>query len=646
MDGGECLYSVKMRASKNGRHVSGAERIVEQEAVGGVVQALTERALHHGLGQADFINLKLEQVRADELLTLPALPVTEAPASTVEEAYEIMRRLLAEAGVQEAAGLVELVRSVQPMRGAVLYDVASGRRLEPDPERGIRVTYMDAVNSSAPADGKNHFQEAVVLATKVVSAPGILAELCVSDDPDYVVGYIASKKHGYVRLWPLKEPGDRHGGRVFVYDSRLAKAEETIAFLEKQRVLVEGVPQARSCAGRDVVGAAAAAPESGYAAALDELRSANLYRQLRTMESEQAKRVQLQGRSMLLLSSNSYLDLASEPQVKQAAAAAALEWGAGSGGSRLTTGSMLLHEQLEAELARFKQTEAALLFNTGYMANVGAISALVGKNGCIFSDEYNHASIIDGCRLSGGRIVVYRHNDMADLESKLRRYACGGSLIVSDAVFSMDGDIVNLPELTRLGKKYGVLTMIDEAHATGVIGASGRGAAEHFGACCQPDITMGTLSKALGSEGGFVCAGRVIVDYLINRARSFIFSTAQCPAALGAALASLRLLQTAAGQERVRALQRNTEYFCRCLREQGVEAASPTAIVPVMIGGEEKALRTAQYLQEAGILIPAIRYPTVPKGTARLRAALMATHTQEELALAAQAVAAAIRDCG
>ena len=637
------LYSVKMRASKDGRHVSGAERIVGQEDIGGVVQALAQRALQHGLGRADFINLKLEEVQKEELLTLPALPVSQEPADTVEEAYAIMRARLAEVGVKEADALVELVRSVHPMRGAVLYDVATGRRVEPDRQRGIRVTYMDAANNTAPANGKNHFHEAVVLATKVVNAPGILAELCVSDDPDYVVGYIASKKHGYVRLMPLKKIGDRHGGRVFVYDSRLAKIEDTIAFLEKKRVLVENVPQARSRAGCDIVGSGAEArPQEQYEAELARLRNQKLYRSLRTMESEQAKYVRLQGEKTLMLASNSYLDLAADARVKQAAADAALQWGAGSGGSRLTTGNTGLHEQLEQELARFKQTEAALLFNTGYMANVGVISALVHKGGCIFSDEYNHASIIDGCRLSGGKIIVYRHNDMADLEDKLRRYPCDNGLIVSDAVFSMDGDIVNLPELVRLGKKYSVLTMIDEAHATGVIGASGRGAAEHFG-CCPPDIIMGTLSKALGSEGGFVCADRGIIDYLLNKARSYIFSTAQCPAALGAALAGLRILQ--AEPQRVQRLQHNVEIFCRCLKEQDVDAASPTAIIPIMIGDEEKALRVAQQLAERHILIPAIRYPTVAKGTARLRAALMATHTPEELQEAARQIAQVIKSC-
>lgn len=627
------LYSIKMRASKENHHVSGAERIIPQTAIAEAVGNLTERALHHGLGRADFINIKMEQVEPKQLQYLDALPVSTRPAPTIEESYAIMEEILLEMGLTtlEAAKLIKLVRNVHPMRGAVLYDIAADKRLEPDKERGIRVTYMDADAATTSTSGKNHFREAIVLATKVVHAPGVLGELCISDDPDYVTGYISSLKHGYVRLTPLKEKGDRHGGRVFIFDSRKATAQEAIDFLEKQKVLVRGLP---------VEHPVIPDPLEAFSKELEQLKANKLYRSMKVMESAPSKYVQLQGKQVLLLSSNSYLDLAAEPVVKQAAADAALQWGAGSGGSRLTTGTTSLHNELEKALARFKHTEAALLFNTGYMANVGIISALADHDSVIFSDEYNHASIIDGCRLAKSRIVVYKHNDMEDLEAKILATPCNKGIIVSDAVFSMDGDIADLPRLVKLGKKYHLLTMVDEAHATGVIGKTGHGIVEHFGYSSMPDIIMGTLSKALGAEGGFVCGKQVLIDYLLNKARSFIFSTSQSPATLGAALKTLELLE--ARPQLAERLQYNVKYFCAQLQKAGVQATSPTAIIPIIIGDEGTALHVAEELLAHGCLVPAIRYPTVPKGTARLRVALMSSHTEEELAHTAKLIAEAI----
>lgn len=622
------MYSIKMRASKNNRHISGAEKIIPAADVAKAVNTLTDRALHHALGQADFVNLKIEAVNDGELLHLPALPVTASPAASVEESFSMMRQLLLQLKISEPDTIIDMLRQARPMRGAVLYDVATRSRLELDQERGIRVTYMDAAQSCLD-NSKNHFREALVLATKVANTPGMLAEICISDDPDYVTGYLASSRHGYIRLSPLKTAGDCHGGRIFIFDSSKADPQAAITFLEKQKVLVDGIP--------------AAAPVDIHTELknkLQQLQQENLYRSMRIMDSQQSSHVHTGGREMLLLSSNSYLDLAAAPEVKQAAAQAALTWGAGSGGSRLTTGTMRLHEELENALASFKHTEAALLFNTGYMANLGIISAFADKESVIFSDEYNHASIIDGCRLSGAKIIVYKHNDMEDLENKLQQTAYRKGLIVSDAVFSMDGDIADLPQLTELGKRYGLLTMVDEAHATGVIGAAGKGIAEYYNYSCQADITMGTLSKALGSEGSFVCADQLFIDYLANKARSFIFSTSQCPAALGAALKSLQLLE--AQPEMVQRLQHNIRFFCRCLQEKGIAADSETAIIPIIIGDEAVALNISQELYEQGILIPAIRYPTVAKGAARLRAALMSTHTDAELRQAAKAIGAAV----
>lgn len=625
------LYSIKMRASKGEKHVSGAERILESTEIAKATSRLTERALHHSLGQADFINLKIEALDPDHVRYLDALPVSTKPCDTIEESFQLMEELLKDLGISAPESLVKLLQDIYPMRGAVLYDVATQQRLEPDKNRGIRVTYMDSTEAATDSSSKNHFREALVLATKVISTPGMLAELCMSDDPEYVTGYIASRKHGYVRLTPLKKLGDPHGGRIFIFDSRLAAVETAIHYLEKEPVLVKGLPLEKP---------ATADPEAFYAAQLAELKSQQLYRSMRTMTSEQARHSTVNNKPMLLMSSNSYLDLAADPRVKEAAVQAALQWGAGSGGSRLTTGNTLLAEQLEKRLAKLKNKEACVLFNTGYMANLGIISALADKETVIFSDETNHASIIDGARLSKGKIVVYKHNDMADLERKIAQTPCSRGLIVSDAVFSMDGDILNLPEYVALGKKYHLLTIVDEAHATGVIGATGKGIVEHFHNQYEPDIIMGTLSKSLGAEGGFACASRTIVEYLLNKARSFIFSTAQCAPALGAALKALDILESE--PERVQALQHNVAYFCQCLKDLHIEAASPTAIIPVLIGDEGKAMQVAKYLEEKGVLIPAIRYPTVPKNTARLRVALMATHTEEELKHTAELIREAI----
>ena len=352
----------------------------------------------------------------------------------------------------------------------------------------------------------------------------------------------------------------------------------------------------------------------------------------------------------ILLASNSYLDLANIDELKQAMAQAVLEWGTGSGGARLTTGNKTPHQELEEFIAKFKGEESAITFNTGYMANVGTISALCGKNDFIFSDELNHASIIDGIRLSRAKCFVYKHNDMADLQriileaDKSRADSASQAprkLIVTDAVFSMDGDLANLPELLRIAKENDCLLMIDEAHATGVLGKTGRGLAEHYG-CAHADVTVGTLSKAVAAEGGFVAGPKQLTEFLKNKSRSFIFTTAMAPAVAAGACNNLRYID--AHPERVQNLRDNVKFFCEALQREGVKVElSPSAIVPIVIGDEAKAMQISAKLQEQGILIPAIRYPTVAKGQARLRASLMATHTREQLQIAATTIAQIIK---
>ena len=404
--------------------------------------------------------------------------------------------------------------------------------------------------------------------------------------------------------------------------------------------------------------------------ALEAARANNTYRTMRLMESPESSRVKIRmpdgaSQEQILLASNSYLDLANIDELKQAMAQAVLEWGTGSGGARLTTGNKTPHQELEEFIAKFKGEESAITFNTGYMANVGTISALCGKNDFIFSDELNHASIIDGIRLSRAKCFVYKHNDMADLkrvilaakaefstrETPTENAAINATskqdarpfrgLIVTDAVFSMDGDLANLPELLRIARESECLLMIDEAHATGVLGKTGRGLAEHYG-CAHADVTIGTLSKAVAAEGGFVAGKQQLIDFLRNKARSFIFTTAMAPAVAAAANANLKYID--AHPERVQNLRDNVKFFCDALRREGVIVVqSPSAIVPIVIGDEARALKISAALQDAGILIPAIRYPTVAKGQARLRASLMATHTHEQLQTAASVISQIIK---
>ena len=389
--------------------------------------------------------------------------------------------------------------------------------------------------------------------------------------------------------------------------------------------------------------------------ALEAARANNTYRTLRHISSPEASHVTIAGKDTVLLASNSYLDLANVSELKQAMADAVLEWGTGSGGARLTTGNKTPHDELEEFIAKFKGEEAAIAFNTGYMANVGTISALCGKNDFIFSDELNHASIIDGIRLSRAKCFVYKHNDMADLEraieaakaefcarEKFAENAVSNfrGLIVTDAVFSMDGDLANLPELLRIARARDCLLMIDEAHATGVLGRTGRGLAEHYN-CEHADVTVGTLSKAVAAEGGFVAGSKQLIEFLKNKSRSFIFTTAMAPAVAAAALRNLQFID--AHPERVQQLCDNVKFFCDALRLHGLQVPqTESAIIPIIIGDEAKALRISETLQNEGVLIPAIRYPTVAKGQARLRASLMATHTKEELEFAAAKIAEAI----
>jgi 8-amino-7-oxononanoate synthase len=363
---------------------------------------------------------------------------------------------------------------------------------------------------------------------------------------------------------------------------------------------------------------------------LKQIKKNGLYRQMRYLQSPQGPHVQINGTDYLLLSSNNYLGLCGDSRLKQAAVEAMGKYGVGSGGSRLTTGSYEIHRQLEEDIAVFKGTEAALVFNTGYMANVGTISSIADKDWVIFSDRLNHASIIDGSRLSGAQTVIYDHCNMADLEKKAAATKGRQALIITDSLFSVDGDIAPLPDIVGIARKYDIMTMVDEAHATGVMGSSGGGVADYFGLSAEIDIQMGTLSKALASEGGFIAGERCLIDYLLNQTRSFIFSTALSPATIAVSRKALEIVHSE--PKRRETLLANAAWLREELRTEGFQVSENiTAIISVVVGEPDLAVTFSNRLMERNIFVSAIRPPTVPSGTSRLRISIMATHTRKDL---------------
>ncbi len=378
---------------------------------------------------------------------------------------------------------------------------------------------------------------------------------------------------------------------------------------------------------------------------LEELRDQGLHRRLRLISGPQGPRVLLDGRPVLLLCSNNYLGLADHPRVRGAAAEAAMRWGAGAGASRLISGNMQPHRSLEERLAEFKGYEASLLFGSGYLANTGTIAALAGRDEVVFSDELNHASIVDGCRLSRAETFVYRHGDLEHLAWGLREAGGRASLIVTDGVFSMDGDVAPLEQLAELARRHGCRLMVDEAHATGALGPGGRGSVAAAGLGDEVDVVVGTLGKALGSYGAYVCASQELVEYLVNTARPFIFSTAPPPPAAAAALAALELLES--HPHRVERLQTNAETLRTALAGEGLAVgSSSTQIVPVEIGDAAPAMELSERVLERGVFAQGIRPPTVPEGSSRLRFTAMATHRGGALERAAKLVGAAARELG
>jgi 8-amino-7-oxononanoate synthase len=374
---------------------------------------------------------------------------------------------------------------------------------------------------------------------------------------------------------------------------------------------------------------------------LAEIKGRGLYRRMRMISGPQGPRVLLDGQPVLLLCSNNYLGLADHPRVREAAAEAAMRYGAGSGASRLISGNMTIHRRLEKQLCEFEHAEACLLFGSGYLANTGVVSALAREGDVVFSDRLNHASIVDGCRLARAETMVYDHADMEQLEWGLRQAEGRGSLIVTDGVFSMDGDIAPLEEIVELAQRFDARVMVDEAHGVGAIGPEGRGAVADAGLEDEVDVVVGTLGKALGAYGAYVCCEASMARYLVNTARTLIFSTALPPPAVAAAMASLELLREQ--PRRVEKLQRNADVLRGALADEGLPAPdSETQIVPLLVGDADDAVRASEQALERGVFAQAIRPPTVPAGTSRLRLSVMASHTKSELRDAARVLAAAV----
>jgi glycine C-acetyltransferase len=379
---------------------------------------------------------------------------------------------------------------------------------------------------------------------------------------------------------------------------------------------------------------------------LDQIRQQGLLRPLRVLGSAQDTEALVDGKRVLNLSSNNYLGLTTHPRLEQAMIAATEEWGAGSGAVRTIAGTMTIHEELERRLAEFKHTEASLVFQSGFTANLGVLQSLVKEGDVIISDELNHASIIDGIRLSKAERSIFKHRDMDDLERHLEKHHDKRvKLVVTDGVFSMDGDIAPLPAIVERAERFQALVMVDDAHASGVLGKNGRGSVNHFGLDGRVDLQMGTLSKAIGVLGGYVAGGQAVRDFLIHRARPFLFSTSHPPGVAAACIAAIDVLL--AEPERIDRLWKNTERFKAGLKRLGFETgASETPITPVIVGKGAVAMKLSDRLFSLGVFAQGIGYPTVPEGRARIRTIVTSGHTEAQLDRALEAFETGGRELG
>jgi glycine C-acetyltransferase len=386
----------------------------------------------------------------------------------------------------------------------------------------------------------------------------------------------------------------------------------------------------------------AARPQLQYLhEAIEDLKAKHLYFNLKILEGEQKPIANFDGKEVINLSSNNYLGLTTHAKLRRAAIDATRKFGVGSGAVRTIAGTMKMHMDLEAQIASFKKVEACVVFQSGFTANAGTVSAILGKDDLVISDELNHASIIDGCRLSRATIKVFKHKDATDCERVLQETKDwnGKKLLISDGVFSMDGDIANLPALCDLAEKYNCIMMVDDAHSSGVLGSRGRGTIDHHNCHGRVDIQVGTLSKAIGSVGGYVCGSRDLVDFLHQRARPFLFSTSHPPSVTATCQAAFELLDSEAGEKLIKKLWANTKFFKRKLKKLGFDTGkSETPITPIMVGEAAKAFQFSRELFSEGVFAGAIGFPTVPEGKARLRTIVTATHKRADLERAAEII--------
>jgi glycine C-acetyltransferase len=375
--------------------------------------------------------------------------------------------------------------------------------------------------------------------------------------------------------------------------------------------------------------------------AVEDLKAKHLYFNLKILEGEQKPVANFDGKEVINLSSNNYLGLTTHPKLRRAAINATRKFGVGSGAVRAIAGTMKMHVDLEAQIAGFKKVEACVVFQSGFAANAGTVSAILGKDDLVISDELNHASIIDGCRLSRATIKVFKHKDAADCERVLQETKDwnGKKLLITDGVFSMDGDIANLPALCDLAEKYNCIMMVDDAHSSGVLGNRGRGTIDHLNCHGRVDIQVGTLSKAIGSIGGYVCGSRDLIDFLHQRARPFLFSTSHPPSVTATCQAAFELLDSEAGDKLIKKLWANTKFFKRKLKKLGFDTGkSETPITPIMVGEAARAFQFSRDLFAEGVFAGAIGFPTVPEGRARLRTIVAATHKRTDLERAAEII--------
>jgi glycine C-acetyltransferase len=387
-------------------------------------------------------------------------------------------------------------------------------------------------------------------------------------------------------------------------------------------------------------------------AALDDLRARGTYFRLRVLDDQQAPVCHYDGRRVINLASNNYLGLCNHPKLREAAIAATQKYGVGSGAVRTIAGTMRIHMELEEKIAAFKNVEACVVFQSGFAANAGTVSAILGKDDFILSDELNHASIIDGARLSRAKIKVFRHKDVAHAEELLReiQHEPGHKLLITDGVFSMDGDIGPVAALADLAAKYGAIMMVDDAHASGVLGRNGRGSVDHFGCHGKVDVQVGTLSKAIGALGGYVCGSRDLIDYLYHRARPILFSTSHPPSVAAACIAAFDILETE--PERIARLWDNTRYFKSQLAAAGFDIggrstpASETPITPIIIGDARRTMDFSRALFDAGVMATGIAFPTVPEGKARIRTIMTSEHTREQIDQALEIITTTARASG